>query len=117
MDVGTKLWVRPGESFVQVLEEDEGNCAVCSGPVVRAKFRWDNWSPDPEALFGDGGDGSFQRSGHADGSPPHGELHTVFAKPRCPECRSEDLSYDESGYGTTARCADCGWYKYSDRGD
>ncbi|MFE9412399.1 hypothetical protein ACFYN0_26925 [Streptomyces sp. NPDC006704] len=116
--MSSKLRARPGELFVRVVDDDEGNCTACAKPVVRAMFRWEDWKPRPdEEALGFGNDGRFVRSVHADGSPSHGELIEVFVKPRCLECRSEDLSYSDSGYGETARCGGCGWSKYTDRGD
>lgn len=112
------LWTRDHEEYLDIRTPDAGNCTGCAAPLAEGWFRWtpqeqDPYEPpDPFAA----GDGRFPALRHADGTPdcaPHG----VSAKPRCPQCKSEALTFDDGAYGTTARCSGCGWNKYTDRGD
>lgn len=105
------LWTRPGEQLLAVRAPDVGNCTACGQPLAEGMFRWERNQPNP--IFPED-DGRYPALRHADGSPDHDA--SMFAKPRCPDCRGEELSYADSGYGTTASCP-CGWSKYTDRGD
>lgn len=110
MTADIALWTRPGEEFIAMRDPDPGNCTRCGAPLAEGIFRWADATPDP--LFGN--NGQFSSLRHADGSPNHDA--PMFTKPRCPECRGEELSYRDTGYGTVASCP-CGWSKYTDRGD
>lgn len=109
----TTPWTREGESFLAVRDLDPGNCTACGQPLIEGWFCWDNWLQDPADPFPN--TGRFPALRHADGSPNHGRFDPD-TKNRCPECRGEQLSYEDTGYGTIARCP-CGWNKYTDRGD
>lgn len=107
------LWTRPNEEFLGVRDDDPGNCTVCSQPLIEGWFRWadhqnDEYDPFPT-------DGRFPSLRHIDGSPNHG-VHGLSTKSRCPVCRGEGLSYQDTGYGWIARCS-CGWHTYTDSGD
>lgn len=110
----TTLFTRDGEQFVKIRDDDPGNCTVCGEPLIEAWFRWVNHVQDPEAPFG--WDGTFAAMRHADGSPNHGEHNSPMTRNRCPECKGEALTYQDTGYGWIARCP-CGWNKYTDSGD
>lgn len=107
------LWTRDNEEFLGVRDDDPGNCTVCSKPLIEVWFRRTNYKPDPTSPFPS--DGRFSTLRHADGSPNHGDCG-LFAKIRCPECKGEGVTFEDTGYGWTARCP-CGWHKYTDSGD
>lgn len=110
----TGLWTRPGEELIAVTNAAAGDCANtdCGKPLTEGMFRWANLDPDPADLFG--GDGRFPALRHSDGTDNcQMFMHT---HPQCPECGGEKLSYQDTGYGTTALCS-CGWREYTDRGN
>jgi predicted RNA-binding Zn-ribbon protein involved in translation (DUF1610 family) len=120
--VPSALWTRGGEEQVSVLQPDVGDCPDCGKQLTRAMFRWTNRTPDPDPFENElfSGDGRFPSLRHADGSPDHDGPFGPSSKPAhpaCPDCLRTGLTYDDTGYGTTARCPHCGWHKYTDRGD
>jgi hypothetical protein len=110
----TTPWIRPGEEFLKIRDDDPGNCTVCGKPLIEAWFRWTSRRNQPDDPYPT--DGRFPSLRHADGSPNHDLVGGLMAKNRCPECKGEQLDYQDTGYGWTARCP-CGWHKYTDSGD
>lgn len=101
--------------------ESEGNvCGYCEKPIAEGWFHWleDDGQPhrmDP--MYG-GEIESYPSWRHADGSPGHGDLSTVYPKYRCPGCKAFDtVNVRDTGYGSDCHCTACGWHKYFDRGD
>ncbi|MEU4534344.1 hypothetical protein AB0G15_05715 [Streptosporangium sp. NPDC023825] len=108
-----------GFVFMGITHAGDDQCSMCGTLVIEAEFRDPNWTPpwyvDPEEA---NGGGVYRVLLHADGAPGHGENNDFISKKnRCANCRGFNVSYEETGYGTIARCGDCGHAPYYDRGD
>lgn len=111
------VWTRPGETLLSIRTPDAGICAGagCRKPLTEGMFHWADIPVDPDSVGLFAGDGRFPALRHADGSPDCGQV--MGAVRVCPQCKSEELTERDTGYGTVLACVPCGWNQYTDRGD
>lgn len=121
-----KLFIRPGEILLEIVNENAGICTRCDKQLATGKFCWDHRVTSDWVFGGEPfeiGEEWFPDARHADGTTcgidSRGEaIYHCYAKPTCSECGAIDQSdLKQEAYGDRITCKACGdskWYSIGD---